>query len=108
MLALNTLADLGVTIWDYSTGQAVDLDSFEGEMMTFMKARFAQQYRDQVRKHTRDAMREKAKQGLVTGGKLFGYDNLRNVKGETERQSVSPPARPLDGLWGQALGIGLH
>jgi DNA invertase Pin-like site-specific DNA recombinase len=30
MLALNTLADLGVTIWDYSTGQAVDLDSFEG------------------------------------------------------------------------------
>ena len=60
MLALNTLADLGVTIWDYSTGQAVDLDSFEGEMMTFMKARFAQQYRDQVRKHTRDAMRQKA------------------------------------------------
>jgi DNA invertase Pin-like site-specific DNA recombinase len=108
MLALNTLADLGVTIWDYSTGQAVDLDSFEGEMMTFMKARFAQQYRDQVRKHTRDAMREKAKQGYVTGGKLFGYDNLRIAKGETERQSVSPPARPLDGLWGQALGIGLH
>ncbi len=76
MLALNTLADLGVTIWDYSTGLAVDLDSFEGEMMTFMKARFAQQYRDQVRKHTRDAMRRKAEQGYVTGGKTFGYDNV--------------------------------
>lgn len=84
MLALNTLADLGVTIWDYSTGQAVDLDSFEGEMMTFMKARFAQQYRDQVRKHTRDAMREKAAQGFVTGGKVFGYDNLRIAKGHAE------------------------
>lgn len=77
MLALNTLADLGVTIWDYSTGLAVDLDSFEGEMMTFMKARFAQQYRDQVRKHTRDAMRQKAEAGYVTGGKVFGYDNVR-------------------------------
>jgi DNA invertase Pin-like site-specific DNA recombinase len=81
MLALNTLADLGVTIWDYSTGQAVDLDSFEGEMMTFMKARFAQQYRDQVRKHTRDAMRQKAEHGYVTGGKVFGYDNVREAKG---------------------------
>jgi hypothetical protein len=53
-------------------------------------------------------MREKAKQGYVTGGKLFDYDNLRIAKGQTERQSASPPARPLDGLWGQALGIGLH
>jgi site-specific DNA recombinase len=85
MLALNTLADLGVTIWDYSTGQAVDLDSFEGEMMTFMKARFAQQYRDQVRKHTRDAMRQKAEQGWVTGGKVFGYDNRLIAKGQTTR-----------------------
>src|SRR5207248_135224 len=86
MLALNTLADLGVTIWDYSTGQAVDLDSFEGEMMTFMKARFAQQYRDQVRKHTRSAMRQKAEAGYVTGGKLFGYDNVRIGKGQSERR----------------------
>ncbi len=86
MLALNTLADLGVTIWDYSTGQAVDLDTFEGEMMTFMKARFAQQYRDQVRKHTRSAMRQKGEQGLVTGGKLFGYDNHKLGKGQTERR----------------------
>lgn len=85
MNALNTLADLGVTIWDYSTGQAVDLDSFEGEMMTFMKARFAQQYRDQVRKHTRDAMRQKAEAGYVTGCKVFGYDN-EGPKGQKDRR----------------------
>ncbi len=85
MLALNTLADLGVSIWDYSTGQAVDLDSFEGEMMTFMKARFAQQYRDQVRKHTTAAMRQKAEAGYVTGGKVFGYHNVRLGKGQTTR-----------------------
>ena len=85
MMALNTLCDYGVTIWDYSTGQAVDLDSFEGEMMTFMKARFAQQYRDQVRKHTRAAMRQKAEAGLVTGGRIFGYDNVKIAKGQTTR-----------------------
>jgi site-specific DNA recombinase len=85
MDALNTLADLGISIWDYSTGQALDLNSFEGETMTFMKARFAQQYRDQVRKHTRDSHRRKAQQGLVTGGKVFGYDNHRVTKGQTIR-----------------------
>src|SRR5262245_26736941 len=85
MLALNKLADFGVGIWDYSTGHVVDLDSFEGEMMAFMKARFAQQYRDQVRKHTRDAMRQKAEAGYVTGGKVFGYDNVRLAKGQTTR-----------------------
>lgn len=81
---MNTLADLGAGIWDYRTGQAVDLDPFEGEMMTFMKARFAQQYRDQVRKHTREAMRQEAATGCVTGGKVFGYDNLRLSKGHSE------------------------
>ena len=86
MVALNGLAEVGVTIWDYSTGQQVDLDSFEGEMMTFMKARFAQQFRDQVRKHTRDAMRRKAEQGYVVGSKVFGYDNERVGKGHVERR----------------------
>ncbi len=85
MTALNTLADLGITIWDYSTGRAVDLDSFEGEMMTFMNARFAQQQRDQTRKHTTSAMRVKAKAGQVCGGRVFGYDNVRIAKGHTDR-----------------------
>jgi len=109
MLALNTLADLGVTIWDYSTGQAVDLDSFEGEMMTFMKARFAQQYRDQVRKHTRDAMRQKAEAGYVTGGKVFGYDNVRVAKGQTTRVPNVAEAAVVVGIYTRfADGDGLR
>ena len=30
-------------------------------------------------------MRRKAEQGFVTGGKLFGYDNVRVGKGQTTR-----------------------
>src|SRR2546429_82439 len=41
MAALSTLLDLGVSVWDSTTGQAVDLDSFEGGTMTYLKARFA-------------------------------------------------------------------
>jgi DNA invertase Pin-like site-specific DNA recombinase len=54
----------------------------EGELMTFMNVRFAQQYRDQVRKHTRDAMRQKAEAGYVIGGKGLGYDNVRVAEGK--------------------------
>jgi site-specific DNA recombinase len=84
MVALHELTDLGVTIWDFSTGVRVDLDSFEGEMMTFMKARVAQDFRVKIRKHTTTAMYDKAKQGLVTGGKTFGYDNEKIAKGQTK------------------------
>jgi DNA invertase Pin-like site-specific DNA recombinase len=59
-------------------------------MMTFMKARFAQQFRDQVRKHTRDAMRQKAEQGFVTGGIVFGYDNSRSARDTSNARSTTP------------------
>jgi DNA invertase Pin-like site-specific DNA recombinase len=50
----------------------VDLDSFEGGMMTDFKVRMAQQYREQIRKHTKAAMRRKAELGWHTHGKVFG------------------------------------
>jgi DNA invertase Pin-like site-specific DNA recombinase len=102
MDALNRLADLGVSIWDYSTGQALDLDSFEGETMTFMKARFAQQYRDQVRKHTATTMRRKAEQGLVTGGKVFGYKNERVAKGQSVRVILEEEAAVVRDIYQRA------
>jgi DNA invertase Pin-like site-specific DNA recombinase len=86
MVALNALADLGVTTWDYSTGQRIDLDSFEGGMTVSMKALVAQYHRDQVRKHTRDALRRKAEAGLVAGCRIYGYDNVLIAKGHTERR----------------------
>ena len=74
MVALNELADVGVEVWDYSTGQPIDLDSLEGGLTVQMKAIFAQQFREQIRKHTRAAMRKKAEAGLVAGCPPFGYD----------------------------------
>ena len=38
-----------------------------------------------ARQRTRDAMIRKAKTGHVTGGRVFGYDNLR-VEGHVERR----------------------
>jgi site-specific DNA recombinase len=107
MVALNHLADLGVTVWDFSTGVRVDLDSFEGRLSATLKAEFAQQYRDQVRKHTRDSHRRKAEQGLVTGGRVFGYHNVRRAKGETIRVINKTEAEVIRGIFARyAAGEG--
>src|SRR2546430_6224575 len=55
MVALHQLADMGITVWDFSTGVRVDLDSLAGRLTTTLNAEFAQEYREKVRKHTRDA-----------------------------------------------------
>ena len=39
-----------------------------------------------MRKHTRDAMRRKAEAGHVTGGTVFGYNNVRIAKGHVARE----------------------
>jgi hypothetical protein len=85
MVALNQLADCGVTVIDYASGQAIDLDSFEGRLTTTLKAEFSEEFRQAIRRHTRDAMRRKAEQGYVTGSKVFGYDNHRLAVGQVER-----------------------
>jgi DNA invertase Pin-like site-specific DNA recombinase len=86
MEALNALADAGVEVVDFSTGQPVDVDSFDGETSAYLKTRMAQQFRDQIRKATKAAMRRKAEQGYATGGKVFGYDNVRIAVGHAERR----------------------
>jgi site-specific DNA recombinase len=82
--ALHKLADLGVSVWDSATEREVDLDSFEGRLTATFQAEFAQQFRDQIRKHTREAMRKKAAQGWHTHGKVFGYDVKRVGPGHCE------------------------
>jgi DNA invertase Pin-like site-specific DNA recombinase len=86
MEALYALSEAGVDVYDFSTGQKVDLDSFEGEFITNFKTGMAQQFREQIRKHTKAAMRRKAEQGWATSGKVFGYDNVRIGKGHAERR----------------------
>jgi site-specific DNA recombinase len=86
MEALHKLADAGVDVYDFSTGQKVDLDSFEGGIIARLKTAVAQQFRDKLRKHTKAAMRDKAEKGWATGGKVFGYDNDRIAKGHVERR----------------------
>jgi DNA invertase Pin-like site-specific DNA recombinase len=81
MEALHRLADLGVAVWDFSTGQVVDLDSFEGRITATLRAEFAAQERERARKRTRDALRDRAAAGKPTGRVAFGYRAARDEEG---------------------------
>ena len=91
MVVLNDLADVGVSVTEYPTDRTIDIDSFEGEMLTFLKARFAQEEREKARKRTRDALVTKASKGHVTGGACYGYKNVRVGNSHVERHVFFEP-----------------
>jgi site-specific DNA recombinase len=79
---LYSLAALGIEVWAYSTGRAVDMDSFEGGIVADMETRLGQWFRDTIRKKTRDKMRTKAENGEWNTFAPYGY---RNAEEEDER-----------------------
>lgn len=86
MEALNELLDLGVEVWDFSTGEQVTLDSFESEMTVTMKLQLAQLSRMEKQKHSRAAAHKYAKDGVWVGSAPFGYE----IVGEKKQKRLKP------------------
>jgi DNA invertase Pin-like site-specific DNA recombinase len=106
--ALYQLADLGVAVWAYSTGRAVDIDSFEGGILLDFETRFGQWYRDSIRRKTKDAMRAKAARGEPTGKPPYGYGNV-TVEGRKVLAIHEPEAEVVREIYrrfaaGQGVG----
>src|SRR5262249_8550330 len=78
MVLLHRLADIGVEVWDCGTGRKKDLDSFEGQTMTFLEAGLPQPGHAQGRKRAKAALHRLAESGRPTGRVAYG---LRNVRG---------------------------
>jgi hypothetical protein len=55
--------------------------------MAYLCAEFAAEERRKASQRPYDAFVRKARSGHVTGGRLFGYDNVRTKAGHVERQT---------------------
>jgi len=88
---LKRLAQSGVTVWFYQDGTAFEYGNFAANITGIMRAEMNAEFRRQIGKWTREAMVRKAKAGHVTGGRVFGYDNLK-VDGHVERRINGPQA----------------
>ncbi len=82
---LKRIARAGVEIWFYQEGTPFEYGNFAANITGLVQAEMNAEYRRQISKWTRDALERKARAGFVTGGRVFGYDNVR-VDGHTERR----------------------
>ena len=83
--ALKQLVQAGVQVWFYLEDRQRTLDSPTDKVMLSLTTFADELEREKARQRTYDAMLAKAKAGHVTGGRCFGYTNVR-VNSHTERQ----------------------
>ena len=82
---LKAIAKAGVEVWFYQDGQRFTFGTLAANVTGFLSAEFAADYRRQIAAWTYAAMEQQARAGHVTGGRVFGYDNVR-VDGHVERR----------------------
>ena len=74
--ALKQLVQAGVRVFFYLEDRERTLDSPTDKIMLSLTAFADELEREKARQRTYDAMRRKAEAGHVTGGRVFGYDNV--------------------------------
>jgi site-specific DNA recombinase len=84
--ALKQLVTAGVRVFFYLEDRERTLDSPTDKIMLSLTAYADELEREKARLRTYDAMLRKAKAGHVTGGRVFGYDNVE-ITGVDGRRS---------------------
>ena len=86
--ALKQLVTAGVRVFFYLENRERTLDSPTDKIMLSLTAFADELEREKARQRTHDAMLRKARAGHVTGGRLFGYDNVDVLAGDGTRSHV--------------------
>jgi DNA invertase Pin-like site-specific DNA recombinase len=86
--ALQQLTDAAVQVWFYLTDEERKLNSAMDKIMDSLAGFASELERERAQQRTYDAMLRKAKDGYVTGGRVFGYDNCEIVGTDGTRSHV--------------------
>ena len=100
--ALKQLVQAGVRVFFYLEDRERTLDSPTDKIMLSLTAFADELEREKARQRTYDAMLRKARAGHVTGGRVFGYDNVevlgrRRASGRTSSAGSTRPRPPSCG-----------
>ena len=111
--ALWQIIDAGVRVFYYLPDREVKLDNATSGFLEQVKLFAAQIERENTAHRTRDAMVRKAQAGHVTGGIVFGYDNVPQLgpdgkRSHTDRQVNADEAAVVVRIFEMARdGLGL-
>src|SRR2546426_9381942 len=92
--ALKKITDVGVRVFFYLEDRERTLDNAMDKVMLSLTNFASEMEREKARQRTYDAMLRKAKALHVTGGKVYGYDNVEVLGTDGTRQSVTRRANP--------------
>jgi len=92
--ALKQITDAGVRVFFYLEDRERTLDNAMDKVMLSLTNFAAEMEREKARQRTYDAMVRKAKALQVTGGKVYGYDNVEVLGPLGTRASVSRQINP--------------
>jgi site-specific DNA recombinase len=108
LYAVTQIEEAGVAIHGYLKGRVVTLEDEAGEVETMVDSLVASLERRRARQRTYDALRRRAEAGAVTGGRVFGYQNVRNGDGYVSRVIDEPEAatvRRIFTLYADGAGL---
>ena len=86
--ALKQIVTAGVRVFFYLEDRERTLDSPIEKAMLALQTMADEMEREKGRQRTHDALLRKARAGHVTGGRLFGYENVDITSGSGERSHV--------------------
>ena len=86
--ALKQLVQAGVRVFSYLTDHEVELNDPTATLMMQVQAFAASMEREKASQRTHDTLLRKARAGHVTGGRVFGYDNIEITGPDGQRSHV--------------------
>jgi len=92
--ALKQITDAGVRVFFYLEDRERTLDNALDKVMLSLTTFAAEMEREKARQRTYDAMARKARALHVTGGKVYGYDNVEVLSSEGKRLHVVRKINP--------------
>ena len=81
-MVLQQMRDKGIRVFAYLDDEEIRLDDATGKLMESVKGYAAEMERERARLRARDAAERKARQGHVTGGEPYGYENVHYRDGK--------------------------
>lgn len=84
-ILIQNLIDCGVRLFYHYTDEEVRLDGATEKFMVAVRNFAAELEREKISQRTHEHLLNKARKGLVAGGLVFGYDNVRRPEGGTVR-----------------------
>jgi site-specific DNA recombinase len=80
-LLISEILDSGVALHYYFTGEEVRLDDDDATLLMFFRNHMSERERQRLSGRTHESLLVKAREGLVVGGRCYGYDNVPVMSG---------------------------